>query len=717
MTVDCVDAAGDSSETYEIWDERIELWNGREVMIREEELMTHFVIKAQSIIQDLNEEKNTPPLSSTHDVVIFPKEEESDDRPFFFAPCDPPDYEFAPLDPVQFALIQCGFFKKAWEAAKRAAKKAAKAVKKAIDQIVNAVVNAAQAIADGTKKAADKTVDFVTEHKKEILIAVAVIAAVSGSFLISGAAGTGAAAAGNSSKRKDDKDDDKNTSSSASPPSDPPSPQDLANDLLKSIAPEFSIDNASKESIAAIKAEAHNAWNTFGQLKTLTEQDLAHLKQVDAQFDPSSKSIETVMNTVLTDAQRHELAKMGVSAQNWGQFIQNGHDKIDQAFTALAAHRAAAIPPPSTTFASSFFDKVRLGLEIIGRGMSEPELLDPNSPLDLFFKKEERAIPADLSNQTVKQFVQNITEAFKDEKSSLEYFTAAYQAQNSVKGLSSNEKKILADLVNASKNLSCIRPDDLLECSKIYNSQISTFTIGNYHLLKEELSRVEPFSQPIKSVRYKIDGIDKEGMGIFSLNGMDTEFELALSNARHIQSLCPGNLSIQGIYNHTNNPVIDGLEISLLNYQGISPNTSNFFIQVATDFHEVNNNRPYAKGLFYPHSQGTIHTYNALEKLPKEIRDRIIIVALAPAKPIPKSLCYDSFNYAIRGDLVPYGHLFYSLLTLNFKEFLIAWKNFKEIIWLDPVEGEDKHAFQSSPFAKVIGHHGKDYHERGGEYR
>lgn len=52
------------------------------------------------------------------------------------------------------------------------------------------------------------------------------------------------------------------------------------------------------------------------------------------------------------------------------------------------------------------------------------------------------------------------------------------------------------------------------------------------------------------------------------------------------------------------------------------------------------------------HSQGAIQTKNALEGLPEEIQDRIIVVAVAPAAIVPKRLCFKSYNYASEKDIV-----------------------------------------------------------------
>src|SRR5690606_7981237 len=69
-------------------------------------------------------------------------------------------------------------------------------------------------------------------------------------------------------------------------------------------------------------------------------------------------------------------------------------------------------------------------------------------------------------------------------------------------------------------------------------------------------------------------------------------------------------------------------------------------------FHEANTHLPDAKLLQFCHSQGAIDVRNALENSPQEIRDRIIVVAIAPGAIVPDALCFRSYNYASEKDIV-----------------------------------------------------------------
>ena len=150
------------------------------------------------------------------------------------------------------------------------------------------------------------------------------------------------------------------------------------------------------------------------------------------------------------------------------------------------------------------------------------------------------------------------------------------------------------------------------------------------------------------------------------------------------------------------------------------------------EFHEISRDNPHAKIMHFCHSQGAIHTKNALMKLPDEIRNRIIVVALAPAEVIPRQLCFDSFNYASKKDYVPLGQVLFEAVygalcanSMNDEE-RAAWLNRvaeeqQQIIWLEPHEGTGlfdlDHSCKSPTFIPVIQDHLHDYSLHNGEYK
>jgi hypothetical protein len=54
------------------------------------------------------------------------------------------------------------------------------------------------------------------------------------------------------------------------------------------------------------------------------------------------------------------------------------------------------------------------------------------------------------------------------------------------------------------------------------------------------------------------------------------------------------------------------------------------------------------------HSEGAIIIRNALEKTPKDMRNRIDVIAIAPAAYIDENLCNSRVHYVSNRDLVPY---------------------------------------------------------------
>jgi hypothetical protein len=234
-------------------------------------------------------------------------------------------------------------------------------------------------------------------------------------------------------------------------------------------------------------------------------------------------------------------------------------------------------------------------------------------------------------------------------------------------------------------------------------------------------------SEPGQSIYFTTEGTDVDGMLMTSANGMDNTLAQAKSSAEHIRSLTPNNMKIHGIYNHTNGKFIDGMEILTLNYPGYSPITEDLLISKWIEFHEKHKDNPFAKILHICHSQGAVHTKNALMKLPEEIRNRIIVVAIAPAEVVPRELCYDSFNYASKKDVVPYGEVLYGSFCASFigeedgTDLLnIIAENHNQIIWLEPDEnatGFFDHDFQSPTFIPIIETFTRDYIKHKGEYR
>ena len=242
--------------------------------------------------------------------------------------------------------------------------------------------------------------------------------------------------------------------------------------------------------------------------------------------------------------------------------------------------------------------------------------------------------------------------------------------------------------------------------------------------LMQVLSPSAPFftlgdpQEPISRV-LEIPGRTMPRGQLGGINGINTSSEDALSYGERL-SMGSGNYSVEWTYNSTNSAPFDGCEAVFLNYDGISApayllakNWYNFWLDHQGD--------PDAKYLQFCHSQGAIHVKVALELLPKEIRDTVIVVAIAPAAIIPKSLCAASYNYASARDFVPYGEA----ITDAIKDVLSivglfypseSMENLKELIILKPAEGAPllDHSFNSPTFVPVIADHLETYSNRYG---
>jgi len=203
------------------------------------------------------------------------------------------------------------------------------------------------------------------------------------------------------------------------------------------------------------------------------------------------------------------------------------------------------------------------------------------------------------------------------------------------------------------------------------------------------------------------------------INGMNTTDEFAKGHATYLKSFA--DQDIERVYNRTHGPLVDLAEVFFLNYLGISPNTSKELKANWTAFHEKYKDNPKVKYEQFCHSQGAIQVKNALESVPKEIRDRIIVIAIAPAVVISKKLCYDSYNYASKKDIVYLGEqiCFSDMLDgIPIKSTVVSLNQKKELILLDPhpdAKGID-HDFQSPTFKKRIKRHITDYLAQNGEY-
>ena len=215
-----------------------------------------------------------------------------------------------------------------------------------------------------------------------------------------------------------------------------------------------------------------------------------------------------------------------------------------------------------------------------------------------------------------------------------------------------------------------------------------------------------------KSHRVIIEGVRVPGFRIGAVNGMNTSREEAIKHLEYIQKFTNG-MAIHGVYNHSNQLIVDALEIFFLNYGGAALVTKDLLIKEWTQFHEENRDNPNAKYFWLAYSMGTILTRNALLAVPQEIRNRVIVVSIGPAIVIPEGLCYQSISYASKRDKVHWGENIYNYITAltaatedenpmtNYRGLM---KNKEKLIFLEPAEGSNglDHDFESPTFAKEL---------------
>ncbi len=212
---------------------------------------------------------------------------------------------------------------------------------------------------------------------------------------------------------------------------------------------------------------------------------------------------------------------------------------------------------------------------------------------------------------------------------------------------------------------------------------------------------------------------------VMGINGINTSANDALSHQAYLSRLLNGRVPSDFIYNRSNGVFVDLFEVFALNYFGVSPNTESELLKSWQEFANLHKDNPGKKILQHCHSQGAIHVYNALKSAPQELKDRIIVVAIAPAITIPKAMCYDSFNYASNRDIVPLGEVVFTAGIVGAHPDLEpseAWtmllENRKELILLEPhtnATGID-HDFQSPTFQPSIERHLNNHYNCNGEY-
>lgn len=207
---------------------------------------------------------------------------------------------------------------------------------------------------------------------------------------------------------------------------------------------------------------------------------------------------------------------------------------------------------------------------------------------------------------------------------------------------------------------------------------------------------------------FRTEGAQIPNGRIGGINGINTAMKDAAHYAGYFSKIAK-NYCIEWVYNASHSLIVDAVETVFLNYRSLSSPAS-LLKSLWKRFHKEHKQNPKAKYLQLCHSQGAAHVKNALITLPEEVRKRIIVVAIAPAAIVPNGLCFESYNYASRRDLIHYGEILADLVLAP-QKIKADFEAYKELILLDPPPEADlfDHAFLSPTFEVVIARHIDNY--------
>jgi len=166
----------------------------------------------------------------------------------------------------------------------------------------------------------------------------------------------------------------------------------------------------------------------------------------------------------------------------------------------------------------------------------------------------------------------------------------------------------------------------------------------------KEIAVYSKFEKGIKvpSQTYHLERKELERGRIGYHNGMATTLEEAKSNALQLSDHSAQGYNIHGTYGATVDFSKD-LASAILGQGGITTPPVLLLLDEWQNFIEQNEWERY---LQVCNSRGTIEVHNALQLLPKEIQQRIIVIAVAPACLIPQELAYKVINLVVSSDSI-----------------------------------------------------------------
>jgi RHS repeat-associated protein len=195
---------------------------------------------------------------------------------------------------------------------------------------------------------------------------------------------------------------------------------------------------------------------------------------------------------------------------------------------------------------------------------------------------------------------------------------------------------------------------------------------------------------------------DLPDMEIGIINGINNSFKEARSCAKYISRLA-GGCNIHAVYNATHGIKVDLRECDMgLRYIATEPVRQ--LHKMWNGFFEKSSAN--SKFMMICHSQGAIHVRNALLDYPPELRDRILVVAIAPGGYIYEETCAKVVHYRANWYRDPIPRL----------DRYGVWRSKGTVVDLDSHSNAPyfDHAFKSPTYQKRLKQHIETYIESRG---
>lgn len=133
------------------------------------------------------------------------------------------------------------------------------------------------------------------------------------------------------------------------------------------------------------------------------------------------------------------------------------------------------------------------------------------------------------------------------------------------------------------------------------------------------------------------------------INGMCTTFHAAREMALRLSHNSAQDRNVHCVYSATSDPASD-VASGILGQGGIATPAVPLLLDQWQDFFETHGD---SRLLQICHSRGAIEVNNALALLPPHLRQRIMVIAIAPACLIPEEMAFRVVNLVISSDPVP----------------------------------------------------------------